>query len=232
MARSDSGSDDRTGSLDPPAHHRLPQWHDRRELRRPQARDEDAIETALAGLGARLIRERVHRGATLDALARRIGVSASTLSRLESGKRRPTLELLLRIAVLYGVTLDELVGLPGYAEFTVPEERVRHGGDRVVWRLTRSEVEPTPYKFVYSATESVPPDTLPTHRGWLWVFVLAGRLRVIDDGSERILEPGQAAEIDTARPHWTGSTGEGPVEVLALISEHPMRSSATALPGS
>lgn len=224
-------ADQAARASDAPSRHRLPEWRDEAELRRAQAHDEAVIARVLAGLGDRLNHQRVRRGATLDALSRRTGISPSTLSRLESGRRRPTIELLLRIAVAYGLTLDELVGLPGYSEFAPPVEMVRHGGDRVIWRLTRSEVTPTPYKFVYAATESEPPGELPVHHGWLWVFVIAGRLRVIIDGGEQVLEPGRAIEIDTARPHWTGSTGEGPVEVLALASERPVEP-GPALPAS
>ena len=49
---------------------------------------------------------------TLAALSAATGISVSTLSRLESGQRRPTLELLLPLARAHGVQLDELVGAP------------------------------------------------------------------------------------------------------------------------
>ncbi|HBF82635.1 MAG TPA: transcriptional regulator, partial [Streptomyces sp.] len=38
------------------------------------------------------------------------GVSPSTLSRIETGRRRPTLEVLMRLAKEYGASLDELAG--------------------------------------------------------------------------------------------------------------------------
>ena len=49
---------------------------------------------------------------TLAQLAEATGISVSTLSRLESGRRRPTLELLLPLARAHQVPLDELVGAP------------------------------------------------------------------------------------------------------------------------
>ena len=63
-------------------------------------------------VGPRLRALRRQRETTLSALAETTGISVSTLSRLESGRRRPTLELLLPLAEAYGVPLDDLVGAP------------------------------------------------------------------------------------------------------------------------
>ena len=49
------------------------------------------LEAVLTGVGARLRALRLQRGATLTALAETTGISVSTLSRLESGTRRPQL---------------------------------------------------------------------------------------------------------------------------------------------
>ena len=66
----------------------------------------------LTAVGPRLRALRKQRGATLEQLAESTGISVSTLSRLESGHRRPTLELLLPLAQAHRVPLDELVGAP------------------------------------------------------------------------------------------------------------------------
>src|SRR5690606_17945956 len=71
-----------------------------------------AIETALDGVAPRLRKVREQRGATLTDVAARTGISKSTLSRLENGQRKPSLELLLPLAELYRVPLDDLVGAP------------------------------------------------------------------------------------------------------------------------
>lgn len=73
--------------------------------------DAEAV-SVVAGVGPRLTELRRRRGLTLTAVAERFGTTLSTLSRLESGHRRPTLELLVPLARLYDVTLDELVGAP------------------------------------------------------------------------------------------------------------------------
>jgi transcriptional regulator with XRE-family HTH domain len=73
---------------------------------------DETIDRALDAVGPRLKRLRLQRETTLTALAEQTGISASTLSRLEAGLRRPTLEQLLPLARAYGVTLDELVDAP------------------------------------------------------------------------------------------------------------------------
>ncbi|MBQ1162911.1 helix-turn-helix transcriptional regulator, partial [Streptomyces sp. A73] len=88
--------------------------------------DSDALAQALAQVGPRLKRLRTRRGLTLAALARATGISKSTLSRLESGRRRPSLELLLPLAQAHQVPLDELVDAPG-----VGDPRVRLKPQRV-----------------------------------------------------------------------------------------------------
>jgi len=70
------------------------------------------IETVVNGVGARLRNLRRARALTLAELAEATGTSQATLSRLESGQRRADLELLLRLAQVFRVTLDELVDAP------------------------------------------------------------------------------------------------------------------------
>ncbi len=74
--------------------------------------DPPAINSLLAEVGPRLNRVRTHRKMTLAQLAAATGISKSTLSRLETGQRKPSLELLLPIAQAFQVPLEELVGAP------------------------------------------------------------------------------------------------------------------------
>jgi transcriptional regulator with XRE-family HTH domain len=181
-----------------------------------------ANERLLAGVSARLTLLRRERGLTLTAVAQDIGISLSTLSRLESGHRRATLELLVPLARAYGVTLDELVGLQSSADADLQGQSVRTD-DMIAWRLSRSPGQPMALKIVYPATRTTPPDPLPTHEGHQWVYVLAGRLRLIVADLDAVLHQGHCAEIDTRLPHWTGTTGDGPVELLALYGRQGER---------
>ena len=70
------------------------------------------LADVLEAVGPRLRALRRRRGVTLAELHAATGISVSTLSRLESGGRRPTLELLLPLARAHGVPIDELVGAP------------------------------------------------------------------------------------------------------------------------
>ncbi len=80
------------------------------------------IDAVLAEVGPRLRRLRTQRNVTLTALAAETGISKSTLSRLETGQRKPSLELLLPIAQAHRLPLDELVGAPDYGD---PRIRLR-----------------------------------------------------------------------------------------------------------
>ncbi len=55
------------------------------------------------------------------------------------------------------------------------------------------------------------------HDGYEWLYVLSGRMRLVLDDDDIVLDVGEAVEFDTTRPHWFGSTGEGPAEVLSLF---------------
>ncbi|HEY5855892.1 MAG TPA: helix-turn-helix transcriptional regulator, partial [Aldersonia sp.] len=95
-----------------------------------------AIAAALEQVGARLKRIRALRRMTLTDLERSTGISTSTLSRLETGQRRPTLELLLALSLTYRVPLDDLVGAPDVGD---PRIRLKPGRvkGRTVIPLTR-----------------------------------------------------------------------------------------------
>lgn len=174
------------------------------------------VEAALEGVGSRLRALRQDRGLTLAQVADATGVSLSTLSRLESGGRRPTLELLLPLAREYQVPLDELVDAPATGDprvYARPFER--HG--RTFVPLTRRADGARAYKVV------IPPDAAPTtpalqvHDGWEWLYVLSGRLRLLLGTHDLTLDPGEVAEFDTRTPHALVNAGPEPVELLTLF---------------
>ncbi|NYI94269.1 transcriptional regulator with XRE-family HTH domain [Streptomonospora nanhaiensis] len=181
----------------------------------------------LSEVGPRLKRLRAERGVTLAALSEATGISASTLSRLESGQRRPSLELLLPISRAHQVPLDELVGAP-----QVGDPRVRltphKANDATVVPLTRQTGPLQAFKMVIPASRDTP-DTR-THEGYEWLYVLAGRLRLVLADHDLVLGTGEAAEFDTRLPHWFGSTGEAPVEILSLFGRQGERMHVRAKP--
>jgi transcriptional regulator with XRE-family HTH domain len=178
------------------------------------------IAATLAEVGPRLKRLRTQRGVTLAGLAEATGVSKSTLSRLEAGERRPSLELLLPIAQAYRVPLDELVGAPEVGD---PRVRLkpRQANGRTVLPLTQQPGSLQAWKVIIPATQHEP--DLRTHEGYEWLYVLSGRLRLVLGEHDVVLNVGEAAEFDTRLPHWFGSTGDQPVEVLSLFGRQGER---------
>ncbi len=64
-------------------------------------------------LGARVKQLRSDRGWSLEGLANASGVSRSMLSQIEREQANPTLAVTLRIAQAFGMTLGELLEVPG-----------------------------------------------------------------------------------------------------------------------
>lgn len=180
---------------------------------------DDTLET----VGPRLKHLRLRRDLTLTQLADETAISSSTLSRLESGLRRPTLEQLLPLARYYGVTIDSLVDAPRTADPRVDMRPMSVGDGSVVIPLTRRPGGIQAYKFVLPAgNDDVIPE-LRSHEGHDWAYVLNGTLRLVLGDQDLLLQAGEAAEFDTRTPHWFGATSSGPVEYLSLFGRHGQR---------
>jgi transcriptional regulator with XRE-family HTH domain len=162
-----------------------------------------------ADLGARLRAARRSADLSLAEAAADTGISVSTLSRLENGGRRATLEQLLPLADRYDVSLDELVGR------TEPPRKQWDG--RVMVPLTKEPGGLRAYKMTLPPRDDDSVPELRTHEGWEWMYVLSGRLRVRLAEHDLILGRGEAAEFDTHVPHWFGAAGAAPVELLILF---------------
>jgi transcriptional regulator with XRE-family HTH domain len=178
------------------------------------------ITAALAEVGPRLRRVRRQRGVTLEELAEATGISKSTLSRLESGQRKPSLELLLPISAAHQVPLDELVGAPKVGDPRVRFEP-RMFGDRTIVALTRQPGAPQAYKMIIPPSDEEPRPRW--HEGYEWLYVLSGRLRLLLASEDVELRRGEAAEFDTRLPHWFGAAGGRPVEILSLFGKQGER---------
>lgn len=160
---------------------------------------------------------RTERGLTLAQVAERANLDVSTLSRLESGKRRLTLEHLPGLAAALGVSIDELIGAPPSFDPRVRGKARRMDG-MTLWPLTREGYGAglSAYKVNIGARRRKPPAELPVHAGSDWLYVLSGRLRLLLGEDEHVLEPGEAAEFSTWTPHWFGAVDE-PVEVIIIV---------------
>lgn len=175
------------------------------------------VDTVLAAVGPRLRALRRRRGVTLTALSETTGIAVSTLSRLESGHRRPGLELLLPLAKAYRVPVDELIGAPADLDPRVRPRPFTRNGMTVV-PLTRKPGGQQAFKHILPAglTEGREPD-LRSHEGYHWLYVLRGRLRVVLGDRDLVLGEGEVAEFDTHLPHWFGNADERGVEFLSIL---------------
>lgn len=188
------------------------------------------IETTretLDAIAQRLRDLRRECGLTLAEVAAVTGTSTSTLSRLESGQRRASLELLLPLANLYGVTLDGLVGngvsrgapteaFSARSRVQAPVARTVgcDPGDPAI-QLSREPGPLEAYKMVLPADRTRP--DVRSHPGHEWFYVLSGRVRLIVGHHDLLLEPGEAADFSTRLPHWFGTAGSGPAEIISLF---------------
>jgi len=183
----------------------------------------------LAGVGPRLRALRRARGVTLAGLAAETSLTTSTLSRLENGKLRPTLEQLLPLARAHGVPLDDLVAAPPTGDPRIHLRPIRRSGLTIV-PLTRRAGGVQAYKVIYPPAGRSPTMKLQTHDGYEWFYVLNGRVRFVLGDQEFQLDPGEAAEFDTRTPHWIGSADVQPAETLTLFGAQGERAHLSPVP--
>jgi transcriptional regulator with XRE-family HTH domain len=175
------------------------------------ATDEDRIRARL-----RALREEL--GLSLDAVAQAAGMAPSTLSRLETGKRRLAVDHLAPLARALGTSVDALLAPEP------PDPRVRRRARTVngmrVLPLSR-EGGNGPHAYHMTFPERTKPQQR-SHEGHEWLYVLSGRLRLVLGDEDVVLSPGEAAEFSTWIPHWMSGVG-GPAEVLMLMGHHGER---------
>lgn len=167
---------------------------------------------------SRLRALRAARGWTLDELARRTHMSASTLSRLENGQRRLALDQIVVLARVFETSVDELLRSER-AEDVVLRPRRDRSGDVTFWHLTPPDDASGRHVVKMRLPER---DELPEpriHPGTDWFYVLDGTLRLQLGAREVFVTTGQAATFNTMTPHTLGGHG-GPVEILSIFDRH------------
>ena len=177
---------------------------------------EAELAEILDGIGPRLRALRRGRGLTLETLAAGTGISVSGLSRLESGKRRPTLELLIPLARAHHIAIDQLIAAPATGDPRVHLKPYRRKRGSVLVPLTQYPGRVQVFKQVLAPRKP----KLVMHTGYEWLYVLAGELRVILGERDFTLRPGEVAEFDTSEPHWFGPAGTTVAEILHLFGPH------------
>ncbi len=169
---------------------------------------------------ARLRALREERGLSLETVAAAAGMATSTLSRLETGKRRLAVDHLAPLARALGTTVDALLAPEPSADPRVRRKAERVGGMRVLPLSQEGTSGPHAYHLTIPERRGRP--DLRVHDGHEWLYVLRGHLRLVLGDDEHELGPGEAAEFSTLTPHWLAGAG-GPVEVLILMGHHGER---------
>ncbi|MFF5724615.1 helix-turn-helix domain-containing protein [[Kitasatospora] papulosa] len=182
----------------------------------------------LPGIAPRLRDLRRNRGLTLEAAAGRAGLSPAHLSRLETGRRQPSLPMLLGLARVYGTTVSELLGeMPPERDAIVrgaPLEGT--GGDGGGWLYRQAggsgrAMQALRVRVPYG-TEG---DLVRVHPGEEWLYVLDGRLRVVLGETVHDLDPGDSAHFDSLTPHRIAALDLGGARLLFV---HALLQSPTA----
>ena len=106
--------------------------------------DRDTMAGELADLGARLREERERARISQRELSRRLGVSASLISQIESGQSKPSVSTLYAIVTELGVSVDDIFSgngaetLPDHDDGAAPDDAAHHGA----MVLSRGETTP------------------------------------------------------------------------------------------
>lgn len=182
--------------------------------------DAEPLETRVR---RRLRQLRTEQGLTLQEVADRAHINLSTLSRLESGKRRLALDHVPALATALGVRTDDLLGAQPAQDPRVRSKPKTYDG-LTMWPLTRRGAAAglQAFKVIVSAERNTPPDVLPVHEGQDWMYVLSGRLRLLLGDDDFTIDAGEAVEFTTWMPHWFGAV-DGPVEIILIVGQQGER---------
>jgi transcriptional regulator with XRE-family HTH domain len=185
-------------------------------------------EAVLAAvIRARIRGLRIARGWSLDALAGRCHLSASTLSRIETGHRRISIDQLVPIARALGTSLDQLVEPVDDDDVIIRPSRDR-GCGTTSWMLSR---EDEPHGLAVAKmriTARRPAHQLGVHPGHEWFTVLSGTVRLQLGERVILVEAGQAAQFSTMSPHAI-TAADGPVEIIVIFDRDGRRAHLDAI---
>jgi transcriptional regulator with XRE-family HTH domain len=162
---------------------------------------------------SRLRALRTTLGLSLDELARRTNLGASTISRIETGRRTLSLDVLLPLASALQIDLDVLLDVRSDDDVVIRPEPNRTGS-ATTWMLSRPTGSTLAIKMRLEPPASPPSQRV--HPGHDWFFVLEGRVRLLLGEREIMVEAGEAAEFATMTPHALVAV-DGPAELVMIV---------------
>lgn len=201
-----------------------------------EAPTSDRIVDHLDRIGERLREERTKKGLSQRELARRLGLSASLISQLESGMSKPSVGTLYAIVTELDVSLDQVIRREGLAEertsgdtdLGAEETPLLHPGEReaidlasgVRWEELTAETEPG-IDFLHATYQvggaSTPDESLMRHQGREYGYVISGTLSIQIAFNDYELGPGDSIGFESTRPHRLYNRGDEPVHAIWLV---------------
>ena len=153
-------------------------------------------------------------------------MAPSTLSRLETGKRRLAVDHLAPLARALGTSVDALLAPQPQSDPRVRRRAKTVAGTR--WLPLSHEFGSGPRAYHLTLPERGEPEPR-THEGHEWLYVLSGQVRLVLGDQDLVLSPGEAAEFSTWTPHWMSGVG-GPAQLLVLMGHHGERAHLRVTP--
>ena len=211
----------------------------------------DKAPDASAALGPRLRAIRLRSGISLRELARRLELSPSSISQIETGKQQPSVRTLYALVSEFGVTVDEVLfdQVPPFSdgESAVSSSSPAAAGpglavQRAVGRPAISLNSGVTWeRLMFWADEDVefieatyepggasgPSETLVRHSGHEFGYLLSGTLRVVVGFDEFVLEPGDSITFPSSTPHRLSDEGSEPARAIWVV-----RGRKGSLPGA
>jgi transcriptional regulator with XRE-family HTH domain len=190
---------------------------------------------AFDNVGSLLRQERHKRGLTLVQVAERAKISVAFLSLVERRKATPSLGSLAAIA--------DALGLPitAFLQVGLPADAVTRAGARPRFSVDGSSLTYERLSTVFpgqqldAVTIHVPPghrgETI-AHPGEEWVYVVAGRLRLLIDGAPIDLGEGDTCHFRGDTIHSYANPGRGTATILWVGTVPVFRSPAAATAAS
>ncbi len=199
------------------------------------------VSDASSMLGPRLRTIRLRRGLSLRELARRLDLSPSSISQIETGKMQPSVRTLYALVSEFGVTVDEVLfddaPPPDGASASVPESSPAVAGPGLA--VQRAAGRPaitlnsgvTWERLMFWADEDVefieatyapggasgPDDTVVRHSGHEFGYVLSGTLRVVVGFDEFVLGPGDSITFPSSTPHRLSNEGHETARAIWVV---------------
>jgi transcriptional regulator with XRE-family HTH domain len=158
-------------------------------------------------------------GLSLDELAARTNLSPSTISRVETGKRTISLDILLPLATALQVGLDALLDVRSDDDVVI-RPTSNSSGERTTWMLSRPTAGTIAVKVRIEPTRKT--EEQRVHPGRDWFFVITGRVRLSLGEREITVQAGESAEFSTMTPHALAAI-DGPAEIIMIFDRDGQR---------